>query len=230
MMRFPIHSVIAACIIPNWNPFFSFPTKKLDGWKLIVKLQILPRRIQDMAKIANNIITEGLSGSLGGRLVFRNGKAGQTIVAVKRRSDPDQEFNPAQLAHQEAFRQAAAYAKVARVEEVYVAKAEGTTKSAYNVAMADWFNKPQIPELDLNDWNGQAGQSIRVKATDDVQVTRVSVMITDGNGTLLEQGNASQDEGQWWVYVTTVPTNGSRRLKITAHDRPGNTAQTTWQN
>jgi hypothetical protein len=55
-------------------------------------------------------------------------------------------------------------------------------------------------------------------------------MITDGNGTVLEQGNASQDAGQWWIYVTTVPTNGSRRLKITAHDRPGNEAQTTWQN
>jgi hypothetical protein len=77
---------------------------------------------------------------------------------------------------------------------------------------------------------GQAGQPIRVKATDDVQVTRVSVMISDGNGTVLEQGNASSDDGQWWTYVTTASTNGSRRLKITAQDRPGHTAQTSWQN
>jgi len=184
----------------------------------------------NMAKVANNIITEGLSGTLGGRLVFRNGKTGQTIVAAKRASAPDRVFNASQQAHQEAFRQAAAYAKVARVEDVYVTKAEGTTKSAYNVAVADWFNKPQIPEIDVKDWNGQAGQPIRVKATDDVQVIRVSVVISDGNGTVLEQGNASQDEGQWWTYVTTGQTNGSRSLKITAQDRPGHTAQTSWQN
>src|SRR3972149_1767766 len=100
---------------------------------------------------------------------------------------------------------------------------ERGTNSAHNVAERAKMNKPQIPEIDVKGWNGQAGQPIRVKATDDVQVIRVSVVIGDGNGTVLEQGNASQDEGQWWTYVTTVQTNGSRSLKITAHDRPGNT-------
>ena len=182
-----------------------------------------------MAKIVNNIITEGLSGTLGGKLVFRTGKAGQTIVGTKPASDPDREFNPAQKAHQEAFRQAAAYAKVARTEDIYAAKAEGTAKSAYNVAMADWFNKPQIIELDVKDWNGGAGQPIRIKATDDVQVARVSVVISDGNGTVYEQGIAHPLDGLWWSYVTTTPTNGNRLLSVTAQDRPGNRVQTTWQ-
>ena len=230
MMRFPIHSILAVSIIPSWNPFFSFPYKKLDGWKHIVNIQIVERIISKMAKIANNIITEGLSGTLGGRLVFRSGKNGQTIVAAKRASDPDREYNAAQLAQQDAFRQAAAYAKAARVETVYVTKAEGTTKSAYNVAMADWFNKPKIVELDVTGWNGQAGQPINIKAMDDVQVTRVSVMILDGNGTVVEQGQASPDEGIWWTYVTKAPANGNRYLQVTAYDRPGNTAQTSWQN
>jgi len=32
------------------------------------------------------------------------------------------------------------------------------------------------------------------------------------------------------VYVTTAQANGRRSLKITVQDRPGNTAQTSWQN
>lgn len=64
-----------------------------------------------------------------------------------------------------------------------------------------------------------------IKATDDVQVTLVSVVITDANGTVLEQSNASSDDGQWWTYVTTAATNGSRRRRITAHDRPGKLAE-----
>ena len=230
MSRLPIHSISTPFIIPHWNPFFSLPHKNLDGWKQIVNIHIVERIIAKMAKIANNIITEGLSGTLGGRLVFRSGKNGQTIVSAKRASDPDREYNAAQLAQQEAFRQAAAYAKVARVEEVYVAKAEGTTKSAYNIAMGDCFNKPKIIELDVTGWNGQAGQPINIKAMDDVQVTRVSLLILDGNGTVLEQGQASPDEGLWWTYVTKAPANGNRYLQVTAYDRPGNTAQRSWQN
>jgi hypothetical protein len=108
--------------------------------------------------------------------------------------------------------------------------AEASDLSAYNIAMADWFNEPEIPALDLNAWNGGAGQLIRIQAVDDVQVISVRVEITDGNGTVFEQGQATQQEGPWWTYVTTVPTNGSRRLNITVQDRPGHTAQTTWQN
>ncbi|HSG26764.1 MAG TPA: fibronectin type III domain-containing protein [Anaerolineales bacterium] len=35
-----------------------------------------------MAKVCNNLITQGLSGSLGDQFVFRLGKGGQTIVAT----------------------------------------------------------------------------------------------------------------------------------------------------
>ena len=78
--------------------------------------------------------------------------------------------------------------------------------------------------------NGQAGQPVRIKAIDDVQISRVSVVITDGNGTVLEQGNAQPGDASWCTYVTTVPTNGNCRLEVTALDMPGNKAQTTWQN
>ena len=79
-------------------------------------------------------------------------------------------------------------------------------------------------------WNGQVGQAIRIKAVDDVQISRVSVVITDGNGTVIEQGTAQPLDHAWWTYATTKPTNRTRHLEVTALDLPGNVAKTTWQN
>jgi hypothetical protein len=36
-----------------------------------------------MAKIIDNLVTEGLSGKLGKRLVFRKSKGGKTILATR---------------------------------------------------------------------------------------------------------------------------------------------------
>jgi hypothetical protein len=108
-------------------------------------------------------------------------------------------------------------------------KKKGTAKSAYNVAFADCYHKPQIKALDVTSWNGQAGQAILIKAIDDVQVMRVSVVITAGNGTVYEQGNAQPGDASWWTYITTVPTNGNRHREVTALDLPGNKAKTSWQ-
>ncbi|HET9587630.1 MAG TPA: hypothetical protein VFO91_02470 [Anaerolineales bacterium] len=183
-----------------------------------------------MARNRNNILIRGLTGSLGDQFVIRQDKAGRTIVANKPEFDENHEFSERQKANQEAFREAAAYAKRAQGETVYIDKARGTPRSPYNVAFADWYNKPQIKNLDLADWNGGAGQPIRIKAIDDVQVTRVYIVISDGNGTVFEQGNAQPDEASWWTYRTTQATNGSRRLQIAAYDKAGNKVETTWQN
>jgi hypothetical protein len=183
-----------------------------------------------MAEVFDNIILEGLRGSLGDKLVLRRGRGGKTIISAKPVFAPDREFSAAQKAHQQAFRAAAAYAKSAKGENVYLAKAEKTGQSAYNLAVKDWFNKPEILELDITGWSGQAGQAIHIKAIDDVQISRVSVVITNGNGTLLEQGNAGPGEASWWTYMTTVSTKGDRQLEVAALDMPGNEAKSGWQN
>ena len=63
-----------------------------------------------------------------------------------------------------------------------------------------------------------------------MQISRVSIVITDGNGTVFEQGNAQPGDASWWTYITTVPTNGNRHLEVTALDLLGNKAKTSWQN
>ena len=181
-----------------------------------------------MAKVKNNIVTQGLSGSLGNQIVFRKDKAGRTIVAAKPTFPDNRTFNTGQLAQQEAFRQAINYARTAKSNEIYINRAQGTPMNAYNVAVADWFGQPEVLELDISGWTGQIGQTIRVKAQDDTKVVSVRVMIRENNATAiaLEQGEAVQSEtdGLLWTYTTTtvVPMTPGTRLDAFAQDLPGN--------
>ena len=180
-----------------------------------------------MAKVRSNIIVDGIGGMLGNQLVFKQDKAGRTIVSVKPTFDENRTFSDAQQAQQEAFREAAAYARTAKDEPVYEQKAEGTTKSAYNIAMADWFHEPEILEIDLSGWHGQAGQTIRIKAQDDVKVTQVTVAITGADDALLESGNAVQSEGLWWEYTSTAAAQEGAKVMVSARDLPGHIAKMT---
>lgn len=181
-----------------------------------------------MAKIRKNIIIQGFSGSLGDQLIIKQDKAGRTILAVPPTVDPDRTFSEAQQAQHEKFREAAAYAKDAKVQEVYQTKAEGTPQTPYNVAMADWFHAPEVEEVDASAWSGQANEVIRIRALDDVQVTQVTVLITDDTGTVLEQGTATDAGSGWWTYTTQNATPGASRIVASARDLPGHVTQLEW--
>jgi len=178
-----------------------------------------------MAKVNNNIFVRGLSGSLGDQFVVRQDRAGRTIVAA--RNHTARQFNESQLAHQEAFRKAVAYAKSAMTHEVYVARAQGTAQSAFNAAVADWFNAPEILEVDTNTWNGGISETIRVQAQDDIYVAKVHVVIRDENNTILEEGDALPADGLWWTYNTQTDIDMSSNPQVTAqaYDLAGNVAE-----
>jgi hypothetical protein len=189
-----------------------------------------------MARVFKNAIIQGLIGSLGGQIVLRQDSAGRTIVSLRPTFRADRTFSERQKAQQERFRQAVAYAKAAsRDEPAYQARAGGG-RSAFNLAVADWFNPPQIVEADLSAWTGEAGQPIRIRATDDFQVRQVSVAIGDGAGAELEAGPAARVDG-WWVYTTRAPLPADSTVRataavyvtaavyITAVDLPGHVAQ-----
>jgi len=186
-----------------------------------------------MAKVYNNIFIRGLTGSLGDQFVIRKTRSGRTIIANKPTFDENRVFEPDQLAHQEAFRQATVYAKVAKGQPLYIDKAEGTAMTPYNLAVADWFHKPKVLEIDARGWDGEVGQPIHVKAMDDVQVKRVTVTIKDGSNSLLEEGNAIQSltDGLMWTYTTTtlLPAESSPVVTVTAEDLPGHQSTLTWQ-
>ena len=184
-----------------------------------------------MAKSLNNIVMHGASGKLGNQIVFRQGKGGQTIIAVKPAAT--RTFTPIQLTHQEAFRHAIAYAKSAKEENIYLTKAQGTTMTAFNAAVADWFNKPQVLEIDTTSWTGAVGETIRVKAQDDTHIAKVRVQLVSAGGSVIEEGDAAQADWLWWEYTTTTSLEGNiadTTVKATAHDLPGNNHMLLWQN
>ena len=185
-----------------------------------------------MAKVYNNIFVRGLTGAIGDQFVIRKTRSGKTIIANKPTFDENREFTETQKTQQKAFREAAAYAKFARGQEVYINKANGTGATAYNIAVADWFGQPEVLEIDASAWTGQSGEIIRVKAQDNVQVASVRLSIDNGNGTTYEQGEAAQVDGLWWIYTTQNPVSleSAPRIVATAQDLPGNSADMIWQN
>lgn len=173
-----------------------------------------------MAKVKRNILIEGLSGTLGRDLVFRQMRDGRTIVSAK----PDfsnRKFSDGQLTHQSRFQQAAAYARqAAKTNPIYAELAKGTTKTTYNIALSDWFHPPVIHEIKRQDGR------IRVNVTDNVLVSRVILTILDEEGKSREKGEGVRGEGPssgsgWWEYVT----ESEGRVRVEAWDLAGNVAR-----
>jgi hypothetical protein len=178
-----------------------------------------------MAKSKNNVITFGLSGKVGDLLIFRQVK-GKTIVS-KVAEKPDT-VSEKQIEHRNRFQQAAIYAKGAisdgQTGSAYAAKAKKKKLTAYNVAVADFFNAPDIETVDLSVYTGNIGDEIRIVVSDDFAVKSVHVCISNADGSEVEEGYAVQSLGNLWVYVASQ-TNESLdgdKILITASDMPGN--------
>ncbi|MBL6950599.1 MAG: hypothetical protein ISR57_08155 [Bacteroidales bacterium] len=131
-----------------------------------------------MAHTKSNALTKNYSGKFGNQFVFRirNGKSIMAALPV-RISDSATE---AQQAVRRRFANASHYAKQILLDPVmlsaYTEKAVDG-KSPYLVAMTDYLRNPWIDEIDIDGYNGNAGEIIRVQAGDDFKVTEVSVKI-----------------------------------------------------
>ena len=168
-----------------------------------------------MAKVKRNLILQGISGAIDKTLVFRQMRDGSTILSAA----PDfsrRVFSKGQLTHQSRFQEAAAYARrAAKTNPIYAELAKGTTKTAYNIALSDWFNPPVIHRISRTD------DRIRIEASDNVMVTKVLVMIMDDQEKVLEQGQATQVNEILWEYITQA----AGRVIVEVYDLPGNTTR-----
>ncbi len=165
-----------------------------------------------MAKVHKNLFMQGLSGKLGDQLVFRHLKDGRTIVCVK----PDfskRVLSKDQKRHHERFKAAAAYARAAaRKNSIYAELAAGTMKTAYNVALSDWFHPPVIHHVE------RRGAVIRIQASDNVYVAGVQVTILDEQGKVVEKGEGIRGDSGWWEYMPA----GTGKIVVEARDLAGN--------
>jgi hypothetical protein len=165
-----------------------------------------------MAKVKNNLITEGLSGKLNKRLVFRQMRDGSTVLCTV----PDfsnRVFSEGQLTHQSRFKKASAYAKAAaKTHPLYSELAARLHKPAYNIALSDWFYGPVIHEVRQQDGR------ISIDVTDNVKVASVRVTVLDEQGRSQGQGQAVWVKDDRWEYETS--TRGT--ILVEVFDLPGN--------
>ena len=182
-----------------------------------------------MANSNNGIIAGKLRGTLGKELVFREWE-GKTVVAKapKKRTGPG---TAAQLKIQENFLLAAKYAtsvvegKDQGIKDAYNA-ARKPRQNLFSRAAADFMSPPVVKTIDTIAYNGVVGSTIKIRAIDDFRVTGVLVEIFAASGTLLEKGNAvQQNNGIDWTYTTTQANAmlAGSKINAIATDVPGNT-------
>jgi hypothetical protein len=147
-----------------------------------------------MAKVTLNQLLEMLQGGIGG-LVFRQMPDGTIIISGAPRYHR-RKSTQKQKAHQERFKEAAKTASwLAHQHPIYAELAEGTWKSPFNFALSDLWHPPVIHRIER-----RKGR-IRVDATDNIMVAKVRVTILDGEGKMIERGEARRSKGNWWTFT-----------------------------
>jgi hypothetical protein len=170
-----------------------------------------------MANMYRKISIHGLTDVLG------RTRSGKNIAAT---ALPSGDCKETHRDHPAALLDAAAYAHFAAAQDVYRRQELATGVSAYAIALADWFEAPRVLQIDVDAWSGEIGQTIRVKARDNVKVAAVTVVIRDAEGNVLESGEAvpSRTSSAWWTYTTGSHMEMSPfpHVQATARDLAGN--------
>ena len=184
-----------------------------------------------MSDVELNPTVDGYRGSIG-RLVFKKYK-GRTIVA--KRPVRTKEQSQAELARQENFREAVAYAKSVLANpvasEFYKPIAFQRDISVYNCALGDFLKVPTIKPLDLDSYKGRIGDVIKIRAIDDIGFADLTVEIVAQDGTVIESGPAVEvgERSGKWIYTATkaVALGSDVFIEVKGCDHAGNKAQIT---
>jgi hypothetical protein len=180
-----------------------------------------------MAKIKDNVMVKGFSGTIGKQLTFRQ-IGGQTFVSNYQKA-PAVAATEKKLAAQARFGIATAYARRAvkdpELKVLYQALVKGGQR-AFNIAMRDSLNAPVVESILAENYHGHVSDQITVQATDDFKVASVVVSIYNQSGDLIEEGNATvqKDEEMKWLYKVQQENPGlaGSRIIAVATDLPGN--------
>ena len=179
-----------------------------------------------MARLYSSIVILGSNGLVGGHLADRKTRVERSILSSKPLLDDYRKANEDSQVHEVVMRESTTYANFAQTQDVYITKARRLSVTPYSLALVDWFEAPRVLEINVDGWTGKIGQTIRVKARDNVRVARVSMVIRDVAENVLEMGEATQSEpgSAWWNYTTKsmVKLTPFPMVEATAYDLPGN--------
>ena len=182
-----------------------------------------------MSNSRENVITRRLHGKFADQVVFRTRNGKSVTADVPKWSGKKPAASQVQV--RDKFKLASIWAKTILTNPdmlaAYTAKATDG-KTPYVVALTDYLKPPRISEISTSDYNGHAGDVIRVAAFDDFQVKDVRLRIMDANGNLLEEGACQPDSfGMYWLYNATseVPVLTGVQITAIARDNPGHTGE-----
>ena len=182
-----------------------------------------------MAKLKDNALMTGTSGTIGKQLTYRQ-IGGRTFVSKYQRP-PAVPPTEKKKAVQTKFGIATAYGrrvvKDPGLKALYQAAIKGGQR-AFNIAVTDALQPPVVVSIHIENYHGHPGDPVIIHAKDDFKVAGVNVSVYNSAGELVEEGSAIQRENEEliWLYNTRKENrdyNGSKILAV-ATDLPGNTA------
>ncbi len=178
-----------------------------------------------MARVTLNPALEAIQGKIGD-LIFKRYEGEEIVSKMPDRTGIIPTVN--QRAQMEQFRLATVYGKSVLADsaarEVYDDAAARKGLPVFAVTVADFLNAPVVDEINLAGYAGKIGDKIVVRASDDVEVSGVTVTIRDQGGAAIEQGAAVFNDatGTWTYTATTSLAQGqSVSMEVSATDRPG---------
>jgi hypothetical protein len=180
-----------------------------------------------MAISRNNILTRGISGMVGGTMVFRTWN-GRTYVSSSPQKPRKQ--SAIQKENRLKFKMATHFAKYMMKDPVKKEEYKQLAKkmklpNAYTAAITEYMRKPEIKEVQLDGYSGKENQEIKVRAVKKgFEIEVVEVIISDEKGNVIEQGKALKGEIFNWSYKTTktLQEYQSLQILIRARERTGN--------
>jgi hypothetical protein len=179
-----------------------------------------------MARLKSNPMMKGATGMVGDTVVFKQWRGRLVVANAPKKREKLSEKQEVTVSR---FKDAGSYAKrcmlVPEIKAEYQTGVNYKIHSAYHVALADHMNPPEVVYVDAEKYTGAVDGTITIKAKDDFKVVRVTVTIIDGNGTLIEEGDAEAYFRRLyiWKYKSTA-VNSNRAgtvIRVTAYDRPG---------
>lgn len=178
--------------------------------------------------IVKDPLFQGFSGKFGDQFVFRQigGKTHRCKLPAKKKCKKPRTLLEA--LRQRKFRDSCYYAKEAihdtALRPIYESMA-GEGRSAYNMAMADAQKPPTLSDLKAKGYRGIPGNTIDVRAEDNICVAKVSFTIYSADGAEIETGEAIPYRYAWRWRYTVRSVNSKIKgsiIRVVAEDLPGN--------
>src|SRR5690242_11135828 len=129
-----------------------------------------------MAKVKLAPALEAIHGHVG-NMLFRTFRGREVVGKVPDRTNVVPTAN--QIAQQQKFKMAAVYGRTvmadAQKKAIYTDVAETRSVPAFALMVADFLNPPVVDQIDLSGYAGKIGDKILVRASDELEVSGVTV-------------------------------------------------------